>query len=173
MIQTRHNNQNFQQICILLNHENSPWTALKSSTFQWFKLGTITRIFNKICILLNHENSPDSYPFTPKSTFPDHLLLIIGSIIVFHLSKLWSKVLHTRWGCIFGEAAGEVWNYSFFIVKELKLLVTVFYSCENLSITVLGNCYMHCVLQEFCFWQGVIFMLPSRNAMPKRLKFNL
>ena len=46
----------------------------------------------------------------------------IGSIIVFHLSKVWkSQVLLTVWCNISGEAAGEIWHWSLLGVKGFIL----------------------------------------------------
>ena len=47
----------------------------------------------------------------------------IGSVIIFHLSKLWNcQVLHTAWSSISGEAAEEIWNWSLLGVKGSILL---------------------------------------------------
>ena len=43
----------------------------------------------------------------------------ISSVIIFHLSCEKSKVLFTVWRNIYGEAAGEIWNWSLLGVKGL------------------------------------------------------
>ena len=60
----------------------------------------------------------------------------IGSITIFHLSKLWSQVLHTVWCNISGEAAGETWNWSLLGVKGLSVTMS---QCLKTSVRVMNG----------------------------------